>query len=243
MQDKMYLLSIAELLGGTEGEIIMAQAMDKVDEDRRIKAERIKRQSAKAACVGAGLLLQVAVRDMLEQICKKKPMIEGRKASPDLHSDLPQYSVQELLEQIESPILLEYTYGQNGKPYFKEYPFHFNLSHSGEFVVCVVSEREVGVDIQEHRNGNVERIANRYFTAEERKTLEECEPAGQRQMFFDLWATKEAYGKYTGEGIVESLEKKIPASKVELQIIHSIPGYSLAVCKGKDGTLEEMRKL
>ena len=234
MQDKIYLLSIGEILDEAEGEVLMAQVMDKVDANRRAKAERIKRQSAKAACVGAGLLLQVAMRDALEKSGNKLPIVEKKKASSDIHSNLIQYSVGELLERIESPILLEFMYGKNGKPYLRDYPFYFNLSHSGTYVVCVISEREIGVDIQEHRGGNVERIAKRYFHPEELQALDKCEPAGRMKVFFDLWAAKEAYGKYTGDGIAESLEKEIPVNKVTLQLIHSIPGYSLAVCKGME---------
>lgn len=234
MRDRIYLLSIEDFLEKSDGMVLIKQALDKVDKSRREKAERIKRQSAKAACVGAGLLLQVAIRDVLEQSSNRVPVVETKKVSPDIQNDSAKYSVRELLEKIDSPISLEFAYGPNGKPYFKEYPIYFNLSHSGEFVICVVSEKEVGVDIQEHRGGNMERIAKRYFTVEEKKTLDECEPAGRPQMFFDLWAAKEAYGKYTGGGITESLEQEVPANKVAMQLIHNIPGYSLVVCKGME---------
>ena len=110
MQDKIYLLSIADFFDEVQGGILMAQSMDKVDERRREKAERIKRQSAKAACVGAGLLLQVAMRDVLEQGGNKMSILEKEMASLDIHSNLAKYSVCELLEQIEAPFLLEFVY-------------------------------------------------------------------------------------------------------------------------------------
>ena len=39
-----------------------------------------------------------------------------------------------------------------GKPYFKNNDFGFNISHSGEYIVCVISTDEkqnLGIDIEE----------------------------------------------------------------------------------------------
>ena len=63
MQDRVYMLSIAEFLEESAGEELMEEALFKVDENRREKAERTRRKPAKAACLGAGLLLQLAVRE------------------------------------------------------------------------------------------------------------------------------------------------------------------------------------
>ena len=42
-----------------------------------------------------------------------------------------------------------FTYTEHGKPYLSDYSdVHFNISHSGEYVVCSVSDKPVGVDIQ-----------------------------------------------------------------------------------------------
>ncbi|MGE7591252.1 4'-phosphopantetheinyl transferase family protein [Peribacillus sp. NPDC101480] len=36
-----------------------------------------------------------------------------------------------------------------GKPFSSNFPsFHYNISHSGEYVVCAVHDAEVGVDIK-----------------------------------------------------------------------------------------------
>lgn len=223
MQDRIYLLSISEFMEESEGEELMNRAIAKVDESRREKATRIKQSKAKACSLGAGLLLQLAVQNGLKQ--------EKSLESLDIHSNLTRYTVREALAQIESPISLEFSYGKSGKPYLKKYPIHFNLSHSGEYVICTVSEQEIGVDIQEHREGNMEVIAKRYFAPSEIQALEACPIQERTKVFFDMWAAKEAYGKYTGGGITESLELEIPAGQVAMQLIHSIPGYSLAVCK------------
>jgi len=221
MRDRIYLLSIGEFLKESQGAALMDEAMSKVDVVRREKAARIRQPRAKAACLGAGLLLQLAVRNYIET-----------EAAGRENDKLATYTIHQLLQKITDPIPLELTYGSSGKPYFKEYPIYFNLSHSGEYVVCAVSDREIGVDIQEHKGGDTERIAKRYFSGGEIRALDTCEEGQRTKLFFDLWAAKEAYGKYTGGGITESLEAEIPADRVIIQQNHSIPGYSLAVCKG-----------
>ena len=87
------------------------------------------------------------------------------------------------------------------------------------------------MDIQKHQDGDWKRIAKRFFSAREIQRLEESEPEQQVQIFFDLWAAKEAYGKYTGGGIAECVEREVPTNQVTLQTIHNIPGYSLVICK------------
>ena len=41
--------------------------------------------------------------------------------------------------------------GEHGKPFFTLQPkIHYNISHSGKYVVCVFAGEEVGIDIQKH---------------------------------------------------------------------------------------------
>lgn len=45
---------------------------------------------------------------------------------------------------------LDFTYNSNGKPSLSEYPkIYFNISHSANYIMCSISDREVGCDIQE----------------------------------------------------------------------------------------------
>ena len=50
---------------------------------------------------------------------------------------------------------------ENGKPYAAE--GYFSISHSGERVVCAVSENPVGVDVEQIRPLRT-KVAQRYFT-------------------------------------------------------------------------------
>ncbi len=43
----------------------------------------------------------------------------------------------------------EFDYTEQGKPYILDYTnMHFNVSYSEEYVVCAVSDKPVGIDIQ-----------------------------------------------------------------------------------------------
>lgn len=54
--------------------------------------------------------------------------------------------------------------GPYGKPYIRgiSRPVFFNLSHSGKYLVCALSDREVGIDIERITSARME-VARRYF--------------------------------------------------------------------------------
>ena len=85
----------------------------------------------------------------------------------------------------------------NGKPFFPSCPdVHFSLSHSKTHVLCALSRRPVGVDIESPRQ--ISRLAIDYF----------CSP-DELAMFdpLDLWVLKESYIKLVGGTL--SMVKKI----------------------------------
>lgn len=99
-----------------------------------------------------------------------------------------------------APLPLRYKRGEHGKPYLCDYPkLYINLSHSGDYAVCVASDCEVGIDIQQIRRANF-RIAERYFTSQECEYI-----GGSEARFFELWSKKESYVKATGTGITVAL--------------------------------------
>lgn len=104
--------------------------------------------------------------------------------------------------------------GSHGKPYFTEPPLcgrvHFSISHSGAYRAVLFHDTEVGLDIEDlniragFTRERMERIAARFFSEDETEYL-----TGNRDMgnddyiltFFRLWTGKEAYIKYTGDGM------------------------------------------
>lgn len=93
-------------------------------------------------------------------------------------------------------------YGENGKPYLLDFPdVHFNLSHSGERVMCVISPFEVGCDV-EIIKGDRGKLAERFFKSEESAWIKHFETLeAQSEAFYRLWTLKECYMKVTGRGL------------------------------------------
>lgn len=134
--------------------------------------------------------------------------------------------------------------GKNGKPYIENDGFYFNLSHSGDYAAIVYGDSECGIDIQQHREKSC-KIANRFFTENEKRYLEENKDA-----FFDIWACKESYLKALSVGLTKKLDSfecvpvdcKVDIDEYKIKIF-KISNHSIAVClKGErfDADIEEI---
>ena len=213
MKGRCYLLSLKEFWEGADRERYFKEALHKVDGTRREKARRMQTEKSKAACLGAGLLLQFAVQAALletegEDILRQRDMLPWEQEAA--RYGLTVYTISQILGQLGETLDLKVYCNGNGKPYLQDYPLYFNLSHSGNYVVCAVSAREVGVDIQEYKKTDVERLARRFFSEEEQGILMACtNEKEQCKLFFRLWTRKEAYGKLTGEGIAAVIDKNM----------------------------------
>lgn len=98
--------------------------------------------------------------------------------------------------------------GPYGKPAVKNEPgFHYNLSHSGHWVVLAYGDRPVGVDVERIQwDDRKEKLVRRCFTAGE---LDYVFGGGQQktaERFFEIWTAKEAYLKYLGTGLQKPLD-------------------------------------
>ena len=118
-------------------------------------------------------------------------------------------------ENITNPLFKTEKYG---KAYISNFEnVYFNLSHSGKMVLCAISDREVGVDI-EYSDPKIDlNIAKLYFyNGEYESIMNSQNPADE---FFKYWVLKESYMKYTGLGMnlkLDSFEIKIE-DKIELK--------------------------
>ncbi len=91
------------------------------------------------------------------------------------------------------------SYKENGKPYLKDYPhIHFNLSHSGEFAIAVISDQEIGCDIEKVREIN-DGVVSKCFTEEEQKYIDTS--LNENEAFTRIWVYKESFLKAVGYGI------------------------------------------
>jgi len=109
---------------------------------------------------------------------------------------------------------------EQGKPRLLNHSgIHYNLSHSGNYVSCALSNEAVGLDLQKMDRLNLG-LATRYFAEEEAAWLFDLPAEKQKKGFFDLWTIKESYMKYKGRGFalpmssfVVRFDGKFPAAK------------------------------
>lgn len=107
-----------------------------------------------------------------------------------------------------APQQLTFTYGAAGKPSLGgELPrqLAFSLAHAGNWGLCaVVAGAQVGVDLEWIDRGlDFEKLAAHFFSAAERRKLQECHPLRRRRCFFRIWTRKEAWLKGKGGGFAD----------------------------------------
>ena len=99
-------------------------------------------------------------------------------------------------------ILKELKLTAYNKPYLENGP-EFNLSHSGKYVICAISDQtKVGVDVEKIENINLDDFQNQWSTDEWKTISGNPEPVNQ---FYKFWTRKEALIKADGRGMSLSL--------------------------------------
>ncbi len=116
-----------------------------------------------------------------------------------------------------------------GKPFFSRPDnVHFNISHSGEYVLVGVDRAPVGVDIQCHTSAT-EGVARRIMSADAFASWKAS--ADRAAAFFDRWVEKECALKWRGVGIGELTQTDAPLPQgVSVFRLPAPEGYSAAVC-------------
>ena len=77
--------------------------------------------------------------------------------------------------------------GEHGKPFLTLQPkIHYNITHSGKYVMCIIADQEIGMVPADMI----------------REILDSDEP---EKAFFTQWVLREAYIKWTGEGLSRDL--------------------------------------
>ena len=94
---------------------------------------------------------------------------------------------------------LKYIIGLNGKPCLKKGSPFFSISHCDNIVVCIISERNVGIDIEDIKEAN-KFIVNKALTQKEKIQLSSLN-MDRNEYFFRIWTLKEALLKNIGDGL------------------------------------------
>lgn len=152
-----------------------------------------------------------------------------------------------------------YGYGENKKPFLSEHGnIRFNLSHSGKFVMCVISENEVGCDIERERELSI-KLAKRFFTEKEYMHLLSIENDNDKKRLFSrYWTLKESFMKVTGDGMrlplnqfeicmdtrkISVTHDKNTDDKYKFREFFVEEGYSISVCSYENQISDEIIKV
>lgn len=122
-----------------------------------------------------------------------------------------------------------------GKPFVQGMDVHFNISHSGHYVVCAVSDRPVGIDVEQLRPLKA-KLTKKVCTPEELAYLMEADGWGETLTgeamvrFFRIWTTKEAYFKWTGTGITD-LRSFDTLERIRMGRTCEMDGHMVSICE------------
>jgi 4'-phosphopantetheinyl transferase len=114
------------------------------------------------------------------------------------------------------------------KPFLAGDPYHFSISHCGDYAAAIVSRRErVGVDI-EIPTPKIEKIRDKFLDVDEQllfrqagtREAENIDAGADRRLLTLLWSAKEAVFKWHGEGGVD-FKKHIRLQKINNDTIDS----------------------
>ena len=138
------------------------------------------------------------------------------KASPARQNRAARYlHPEDALRCLTAGALLTYALGSDvpepeaapgEKPRTSSLPdFHFNLSHSGQWVVIAWGDTEVGVDVEQiPRDSSRAALARRYFTEEEQRFVL-ADSIDMPRRFTEIWTKKESYLKFLSTGLGKNL--------------------------------------
>jgi 4'-phosphopantetheinyl transferase len=111
----------------------------------------------------------------------------------------------------------EIRYTKYNKPFFNDNSIHFNISHSGEIVICAITDQsEIGIDIEMISNIEIEDLKSQFTENEWNRIMNSN---NKQEAFFEYWAQKEAVIKSHGDGLIIPL-KSFEISENEAVINH-----------------------
>ena len=104
----------------------------------------------------------------------------------------------------ERPESLAIRADANGRPILESSELHFNLSHSGSWVVIAFSSAiPLGVDVEKIcKIPDHMAIARSHFATTEVEAISRLSPDQRAAAFFVIWTRKEAFAKAIGRGYI-----------------------------------------
>lgn len=103
---------------------------------------------------------------------------------------------------------VSYERNEHGKPYLlpPNEKIYVNWSHSGDYILCALSDSEIGVDLERMKQIPEERLVRRVIRGEERAYYEGVPEEARIKLFYEYWTLKESFLKAIGTGFYTSLD-------------------------------------
>lgn len=124
---------------------------------------------------------------------------------------------------------LVFAKSEKGKPYAVNCPMKFSISHCGGLVICAVSEKEIGVDIEKIRDIRL-KAAEKFASKNELGYI-----GNSLERFFEIWTLKEAFFKCKGTGLGADIKNASFVIDGSGNITCSESGYKTFFDKTFDG--------
>lgn len=142
------------------------------------------------------------VEERAESVCGRLLLLYGLLEQKGGREFLETDTLIEAYHKLKEQLV----YGTHGKPalWGNSVP-HFNISHSGKYVVCALSEVPCGIDIQEKKELKNHRIFEKILSPKEQN--EALLSIDKTAVFYKYWTRKESFLKLTGQGITVDLRE------------------------------------
>ena len=125
-----------------------------------------------------------------------------------------------------------------GKPFIKEYPIFHNISHSHNYVITAISNKEIGIDIEKIRTTSLNCI--KYFATYKEQLYILSSNENLEKRIFEIYSLKEAYFKMKGTNLdeIKNVEFTIANNivicsdkNVSAYLKNDIEDYIIAICE------------
>jgi 4'-phosphopantetheinyl transferase len=94
---------------------------------------------------------------------------------------------------------LQFSHNSYGKPFLSNNSHvHHNISHSGYYIACTVSNTPIGIDIELIKPIDQDILVEQVFAPDEIAYITNDQSTHR---FFDIWTKKESRIKYEGKGL------------------------------------------
>lgn len=117
---------------------------------------------------------------------------------------------------------------KNGKPYLENSNIFYNISHKNKMVGLIISNSEVGLDIEYIDTESIKRQSTLkyFFTEKERESITNNEE------LLTLWTKKESYIKLNGGMLRDAIGLDINNINV-IYDTFKLDNYIITICKSK----------